>query len=280
MNILNITTFVLSLLLCWCVVKAAEIDAIPGLPESYSVIVEKNLLDQNKSIYGLGYYDYSRQRFRIEENSQESSTVKILLFASSVEYALQVGTTNCTTSAISSDASIDGDFFVFAGSLTYKYIGQQVGRGIRCDVWMSQYSGPDPFTPGNTAEFNLSYFFALPDWNIRAGASDQYRIPIRAEMHGGSFDSVNNVTAPLNRFYEFLDFFYGTFDDTLFAKPYACTTIDVGISKGAALTAGVISGIVVALFILGVAVLGRCWYMRIEEKNKTKATRLHDEAML
>jgi hypothetical protein len=55
---------------------------LPDLPQSFSVMVESNYLlgqEANSTTYSFGYYDYAHNRFRIEEHTQTSAIVYIVL---------------------------------------------------------------------------------------------------------------------------------------------------------------------------------------------------------
>lgn len=72
--------FLLLALIITTINAAGVIDyPLPILPKSFSVMVESNFLETNTTVYTFGYYDYERNRFRIEEHSQSSVVVTIVL---------------------------------------------------------------------------------------------------------------------------------------------------------------------------------------------------------
>eukprot|EP00026_Physarum_polycephalum_P012264 Phypoly_transcript_12554.p1 GENE.Phypoly_transcript_12554~~Phypoly_transcript_12554.p1 ORF type:complete len:131 (+),score=12.97 Phypoly_transcript_12554:719-1111(+) len=124
--------------------------------------------------------------------------------------------------------------------------------------------------------FSMMYQFSVENWQIRAGDNDtDYRVPVKATMEGYSI--VNGTEVPLSRQYNFMDFFYGTFDEQLFAQPYACQPKPPSYSKSQAFTAGGIAGVVVAGVIILAAVVGRIIYLR-RNPVSFKGHRLADDA--
>jgi len=271
--------FLLPLLLLTNAQNAQQDNPFPQLPRSFSVMSETNYLETNSSVYSFGYYDYVNNRFRIEEHTQDAATVLIILPAEKVSYRLVVGTTNCTSNNYASDvSSLAGEFFVFVQNLAsnFSYAGYSNARGIYTQIWNVSYAGPDPTIRGAFLTFNMTYHFSVPDWNIRAGGSDEYRIPIKAQMDGTS--KVNGTDIPISRQYHFMDFFYGTFDPSLFSMPYACMPKETPYSKSQAITAGGVVGVVVAGVIIVAAVVGRLIYLR--RHPSSKGQRLADDAVL
>lgn len=72
----------LSLLFCFILPLTIYGQDLPPLPQSFSVMVESNYLageQVNSTTYSFGYYDYAHNRFRIEEHTQTSAIVYIVL---------------------------------------------------------------------------------------------------------------------------------------------------------------------------------------------------------
>lgn len=72
----------LSLLLGFLLSITAYAQQLPDLPQSFSVMVESNYLEGeqvNSTTYTFGYYDYKNNRFRIEEHTQTSAIVYIVI---------------------------------------------------------------------------------------------------------------------------------------------------------------------------------------------------------
>jgi len=272
-------------LLLACLFSASCAQQLPAMPQSFSVMVESNYLAGeavNSTTYSYGYYDYAHNRFRIEEHTQNSVIVYIVLPAQNqLTYTLVVGTTNCSTQYNSSGVSIiAGEFFFFAQNtsvLNYTYVGNGNARGIITDAWNASYYGPDPTFAGNIVNFTIMYQFSVANWKIQAGSSSDYRVPVKATMEGYSLGP-NNTQILLSRQYNFMDFFYGTFDNTLFAQPYACIPQPTSYSKSQAFTAGGIAGVVVAGVIILAAVVGRVIYLR--RNPMSRGHRLADDAVM
>lgn len=250
---------------------------LPPLPSSFSVMVELNNLYTNSTTYTFGYYDYDKQRFRIEEHTQEKSIVTIVLVEQRTSYVLVVGTSDCVTkNDIVNIDLISGDFFLFSQTLDYNFTGPDNARGIITDGWNASHSGQDPTYPDLTSTFTLHYQFSASEWNMHAGQKSEFRVPVKASLDG--FSELDGTQLPLSRQYNFMDFFYGNLSDSLFAQPYACMTKPPTYSKSQAFTAGGIAGVVVAGIIIIAAVVGRVIYLRRNPINK--GHRLADDAVM
>lgn len=275
---------IFSLFLCLSLSQSSPGDpTLPDLPRAFSVMVESNFLEDNSTAYTFGYYDYHNNRFRIEQHTQTSAVVIIFLREQRISYRLVVGTTDCTTTKnVDSVDIIDGEFFFFATQdvKNYVYQGKNNSRGINTDAWSGTYTGPDPSKPNLTSSFTLWYQFAVSEWRMITGsnaAGTQYRTPVKATLEGNS-TLPDGTVVPLSRQYNFMDFFYGNFTDTLFDKPYACSKGET-YTKSEAFTAGGIAGVVVAGVIILAAIFGRIIYLR-RNPISNRGHRLADDAVM
>eukprot|EP01114_Cavostelium_apophysatum_P005377 TRINITY_DN1629_c0_g1_i1.p1 TRINITY_DN1629_c0_g1~~TRINITY_DN1629_c0_g1_i1.p1 ORF type:complete len:833 (-),score=171.02 TRINITY_DN1629_c0_g1_i1:58-2556(-) len=213
-----------------CVLSALSILAyaqdLPTLPQSFTVSIEINHIDANRTTRVDEYFDYENQRIRADYYSGERHEVTVWDLKERLVHSLH-NFNNCTVRNLTEaeeHSFLNGTHLVGASTILHfgsqyeeTYQGERRARGILCEHWLSEEI-PDEY---NNGSYTIDYFFSDPAWLIaEAGnfwsetAQMNYRVPIQAVINGTSMED-GNLTS-YTTVIEFLFFDEGTPDPGAF----------------------------------------------------------------
>uniref|UniRef100_A0A0B7AF44 LolA-like domain-containing protein n=1 Tax=Arion vulgaris TaxID=1028688 RepID=A0A0B7AF44_9EUPU len=201
---------------------------MPILPLQYSMKVEANILQKNKSVEVEEHYDSVNQRASVSITRNGTTVVSIFNFNTSQRYDIY-SNGSCETRPSSSDylglvrrgqqnkpvmAPVN-DVFRFGKGFNMTYVGKENVRGINVNHWTSCQN----WTQFGAA-FQLDYYFSDPDYTTATGAS---QIPIRAVLNGTAINRMSGPNQTMHTFqhsYEFISFRAGPpLNDEVFQIP-------------------------------------------------------------
>lgn len=239
----------------------AAAPALPTLPDSFSAVVEANIMEKNYSTTVWEHYDYEGNRSRFDMHDRHSGA-KLSVFefyGYGKEYRVKGGSA-CTVGAVPGGHShamghADGegrmrrssDIFQFGPQFKELYLGQRTARGILCDVWSRDvgHAGHRPAGHGHNAtdytmNYTLTYSFAADHWTYRTATDPlhplPHRVPVRAELAGQM--AAGPVVQTFHHYYDYVSFAVGRPAPSTFQLPRAAVCTDkAAIGAGAAAVA-------------------------------------------
>ncbi|KAL5019584.1 hypothetical protein ScPMuIL_002476 [Solemya velum] len=210
---------------CTAATPSATPKKMPSLPQSFQIHVECNMIDDNKTIDIMEYYDYSNRRGTIQEYDQGGygqlwynfNTMQLITYQPKQGCIVQPMST-ATESAYFMGHNTAGGFKMFSprGFMHMKgnetYIGRENIRGITVDHWKSCQH----WTVFNATMDADWYFSASPDQWASAAIS---ATPVRVHVKGHGWDPVKGLTKNFEHYYEFFEFHEQIDNRTVFEIP-------------------------------------------------------------
>jgi hypothetical protein len=248
-----------SILLTLLAFSALALAQLPRLPNTFSVDIEANLLDQNKTLNVREYIDFNLGLTRYEQNSLDSYTYIITNLNTKEVYTI-VNDLTCTQTPYVPDTVLTArsteDLLFFGDKYNPTYVGKAIVREIPCDSWISYIS----FVANGTTlangtivgagwfhNFSIQYFFSDPVWGFRAANATQK--PMRATLIGSRTSPDGSMVYYFNHNYEFVNFIPKAPLESIFNLPPACVGYPAQVYKLISTPAG--GGLAAGMFFLG-----------------------------
>jgi len=231
---------------------------LPRLPSGFTVDIEANLLDSNKTLNIREYYNKDLGFQRIEINTVDSYTYTITNYNSKEVYTISDTPSSCTVAPLGTDTfstarSVE-DILLFGDNYVDSYTGVFIVRGVPCDSWISYLNfSTNGTTLSNGTAVNgvvvhnlvLQYYFTVPSWAFRANVT---RKPMRTVLNGTRTFSDGSIQTILHN-YEFVNFVPKPPTLDAFALPDVCVNYSQRLINALSSSTG--GGLAAGMFFLG-----------------------------
>eukprot|EP01026_Neomeris_dumetosa_P000535 TRINITY_DN10134_c0_g1_i4.p1 TRINITY_DN10134_c0_g1~~TRINITY_DN10134_c0_g1_i4.p1 ORF type:complete len:491 (+),score=64.87 TRINITY_DN10134_c0_g1_i4:123-1595(+) len=191
----------------------------PTIPDTYSVVVEANILNRGYSFIQHEYYSYELDKVRVDTSSFGSDMVVIADYDMGLDHMVQL-----PNETYPDGVCFDEDFDAFQSNLTREASGHVVNsmqfllftnssnvrfvemsppavvRGVPCETWEYSFEadGTGPF--GLNGSYIVSMYFAHSFW--RVARNHEYRQLMRIKLLGENYGTGD----PVDHLYEYVDF--------------------------------------------------------------------------
>lgn len=198
---------------------AIQAPSLPDLPDTFSVMLEVNIINKGYSFTMEESYDYGKNVMSFMSTSPTLHKLTVDYYNDDEQVSIHFDprdpavsfrhggnngvTRNCTLKAISRK-TVDGhvkntaDMLRFGKDYNQTYIGVSSIRGIDCDHWSTHIA--HPMGPNSTTAYDLHWYFAVEGW----ADSGEFRVPVRANIEGNT--TMDGVTHNFNHNYEYINF--------------------------------------------------------------------------